>query len=97
MRLVYYTDCGTGDVINCGTIPAEWDEKEVEKRLSEFNSKEKNHCNAYVTEVEDGGLIAYLFREATRQHTYPRDAIDAALEALDMVRAEIESLRSAEK
>ena len=96
MRLVYYTDCGTGDVINCGTIPAEWDEKEIEKRLREFNLKEKNHCNAYVTEVKDGGLVAYLFREATRQHTYPRDAIDASLEVLDMVRAEIESLRSAE-
>lgn len=97
MRLVYYADCGTGDVINCGTIPAELDEKEVEKRLREFNSKEKNRCNAYVTEVEDGSLVAYLFREATRQHTYARDAIDAALEALDMARAEIESLGSAKK
>lgn len=97
MRLVYYTDCGTGDVINCGTIPAEWDEEEVEKRLREFNTNEKKHCNAYVTEVEDSSLVAYLFREATRQHTYPRDAIDAALEALDMARAEIESLRSVEK
>lgn len=35
--------------------------------------------------------------EEIRQHTYPKDAIDSALEALDMARAEIESLRIAKK
>lgn len=96
MRLAYYTDCRTGNVINCDTIPAEWDEKEVEKRLREFNSKEKNRCNASVIEVEDGSVLAYLSRKATIQHAYQRDAVDAALEALDMARAEIESLRRME-
>lgn len=77
------------DADNIGTV--------ADKMHSEKTGKTHYKCNAYVTEVKDGGLVAYLFREATRQHTYPRDAIDAALEALDMVRAEIESLRSAEK
>lgn len=97
MRLVYYADCVTGDVVKCEAAPVGYDRRKLAEALRDFNSRENRDCDGYVIEVEDGSLYAHLFREATRQHTYPRDAIDAALEVLDMARAEIESLRSVEK
>lgn len=92
IRLVYYEDCVTGEILNCEAIPEGWDKNKLKERLRVFNSKENKTCNACVSEVENGSLIAYLFREATNIRTYSRDAIASALRALDDAKAEIESL-----
>lgn len=77
---------------NCEAIPEGWDKNKLKERLRVFNSKENKTCNACVSEVENGSLIAYLFREATNIQTYSRDAVASALRALDDAKAEIESL-----
>ena len=96
MKVFYYEDCVTKEIIRCDRLPDGWSESRVKNALKKYNANDNKTCNAVMTEIEDGSLAAFLFESAERKIRYAKEQIDDLLDAIRIARLAAENLEAAE-
>ena len=91
MTLVYYRD-GNGKVIRHHLPPKGLTQKQLEEAVAEFNVK--NTTQAFIQEIQDDSLEMHLFERAQYQRRFPKEVIQAALDAIEEARDAINCLEA---
>lgn len=93
MKYAIYHNVPTGEIIRFHKLPEDWSEEKEQQALREFNSANKDTCNATIVEVEDGSFIDYLIKKVDDTKQYNEDLVREALDAIERAESCINALR----
>lgn len=91
MTLVYYRN-GNGKIIRYHLPPKEWTTEQLAAEMAKFN--EKGDAKVYAQEIQEDSLEMYLYERAEHQKRYPKEIIQAALDAIEEARDAINCLEA---
>ena len=91
MKLIYYRD-GEGKIIRYHLPPKEWTPEKLEAEMAKFN--ETGDAKVYAQEIAEDSLEMYLYKRAEHQRCYPKEIIQAALDAIEEARDAINCLEA---
>lgn len=93
MKLIFYRNKRSGELTSVFRA-LEWSDKELNKRVAEFNANEKNFVTAEVIEADQH--MEFVFNKSEEKRLFSKKAIQEALDALDTARACIDCLETVE-
>lgn len=93
MKYAIYHNVPTGEIIRFHKLPEDWSEEKEQQALREFNSANKNTCNATILEVEEGSFIDYLIKKLDNIKQYNEDLVREVLDAIEYAESRINALR----
>ena len=84
MRIIFYTDRKTGEVINHYTPNPQLTTDELQRRLDKFNASEKASKGGVTAEVvEADKFMSYLYKKTKRKGKGDLHTIDELVEILE--------------
>lgn len=96
MRIIYYRD-EAGDITGYHPLNKDWSNEELSARLTEYNSQAERATSrnktAYCAEFKDDSIEAYLVNADSKRKGYMKEAVEAAIQAIEEARDCVEELR----
>lgn len=91
MTLIYYRN-GNGKIVRYHLPPKGMTPEQLKTAMEEFNAKGDD--KVYAQEIEEGSLEMCLYERAQYQLRFPKEAIQAALDAIEEARDAINCLEA---
>lgn len=92
MKYVYYQSVPDGKITAFHRLVSEWSDKEIKRRVSEYNREHNQTCNAVIVDVEEGGFMDFLIGKATERIQINQEILRDLKDYIDNAAGIIESL-----
>lgn len=84
MILIYYRD-KNGKILRYHLPPEGWTQEKLEAEMAKFNAPDRD-AKVFQQEIKEDSLEMFLYESAGRRRRYPKELIEAALDAISEAR-----------
>ncbi len=92
MKYVYYQSVPDGEITTFNKLNPEWSNEEIIQRVSEYNKRYNQTCNAVIVDVEKGSFTDFLIGKATKRIQINREILQDLKDYIDNASGIIDSL-----